>query len=104
MPSSGTWFQVLQATSHALHPMHTLVSVKNPIRGGCSTSYPASCCTSSSRPYNELLTRRSPHEPDHHRGRYRPLRGDGTPRRTAGGPCHVGGVPAGCRRSRPCPG
>jgi hypothetical protein len=36
MPSSGTAFQVLQATSHALHPMQTDVSVKNPTRGGCS--------------------------------------------------------------------
>src|SRR5690606_2006711 len=31
-PSSGIWFHSLQATSHALHPMQTLVSVKNPIR------------------------------------------------------------------------
>jgi hypothetical protein len=34
MPSSGTLFHSLQATSQALHPMHTDVSVKNPIRGG----------------------------------------------------------------------
>src|ERR1019366_1476705 len=33
-PSSGTAFHSLQATSHALQPMHTEVSVKNPIRGG----------------------------------------------------------------------
>ncbi len=32
-PSSGTWFHSLHATSHALQPMHTDVSVKNPIRG-----------------------------------------------------------------------
>src|SRR3954463_15269813 len=38
-PSSGTWFHSLQATSHALHPMHTDVSVKKPTRGGGS-SYP----------------------------------------------------------------
>jgi hypothetical protein len=50
MPSSGSWFHVLQATSHALQPMHTLVSVKNPIRGGWSSGWPASPCTSSSRP------------------------------------------------------
>src|SRR5436309_15107740 len=31
-PSSGTWFHSLQATSHALHPMHSVVSVKNPTR------------------------------------------------------------------------
>ena len=34
IPSSGTAFHSLHATSHALHPMHTDVSVKNPIRGG----------------------------------------------------------------------
>src|SRR4051794_13266615 len=33
-PSSGTRFHSLQATSHALQPMHTDVSVKNPIRTG----------------------------------------------------------------------
>src|SRR3954453_22350730 len=31
-PSSGTWFHSLHATSHALQPMHTDVSVKNPTR------------------------------------------------------------------------
>jgi hypothetical protein len=36
----------LQATSQALQPMHTEVSVKNPIRGGCS-SYPAWAAGSS---------------------------------------------------------
>ncbi len=36
-PSSGTRFHSLQATSHALQPMQTLVSVKKPIRGGAST-------------------------------------------------------------------
>ena len=35
-PSSGTRFHSLQATSQALQPMHTEVSVKKPIRGGCS--------------------------------------------------------------------
>ena len=35
-PSSGTAFHVLQATSQALHPMHTEVSVKNPTRSGWS--------------------------------------------------------------------
>ncbi len=35
-PSSGTAFHPLQATSQALQPMHTEVSVKNPIRGGRS--------------------------------------------------------------------
>src|ERR1700712_2337749 len=32
MPSSGTWFHSLQATSQALQPMQMLVSVKNPTR------------------------------------------------------------------------
>ena len=32
-PDSGTAFHSLQATSQALQPMQTLVSVKNPIRG-----------------------------------------------------------------------
>ena len=32
-PSAGSWFHSLQATSQALQPMHTDVSVKNPIRG-----------------------------------------------------------------------
>ena len=35
-PSSGTWFHSLQATSHALQPMHSEVSVKKPMRGGWS--------------------------------------------------------------------
>src|SRR5204862_5989470 len=38
-PSSGTTFHSLQATSHALQPMHTLVSVKKPIRGFASSPY-----------------------------------------------------------------
>src|SRR5487761_1416310 len=33
-PSSGTAFHSLQATSQALQPMHSEVSVKNPMRGG----------------------------------------------------------------------
>src|ERR1700759_587178 len=36
-PSSGTMFHSLQATSQALQPMQTEVSVKKPIRGGCSS-------------------------------------------------------------------
>ncbi len=36
IPSSGTAFHSLQATSQALQPMQTEVSVKNPIRGGWS--------------------------------------------------------------------
>ena len=32
--AAGTPFHCLHATSHALQPMHTDVSVKNPTRGG----------------------------------------------------------------------
>src|ERR1043166_1952529 len=35
-PSVGTAFHSLQATSHALQPMHTDVSVKKPTRSLCS--------------------------------------------------------------------
>src|SRR5262249_21367016 len=45
-PSSGTWFHSLQATSQALHPMHTDVSVKKPTRGGGSP-YPLDAAGSS---------------------------------------------------------
>src|SRR5205085_5663949 len=38
-PSSGTTFHSLHATSHALHPMQTDVSVKKPIRGFASSPY-----------------------------------------------------------------
>src|SRR5207249_6042990 len=34
--SAGSWFHSLHATSHALHPMQTVVSVKNPIASGIS--------------------------------------------------------------------
>ncbi len=44
-PSSGMWFHSLHATSHALHPMHTVVSVKNPTRAGASP-YPVSAARS----------------------------------------------------------
>ena len=44
-PSSGTSFHSLQATSHALQPMQIEVSVKNPIRGGCSV-WPAAAAGS----------------------------------------------------------
>ncbi len=36
-PPEGTRFHSLQATSQALHPMQTLVSVKKPTRGGASS-------------------------------------------------------------------
>src|SRR2546421_1758298 len=38
-PSSGTRFHSLHATSHALQPMHTLVSVKKPTRGWICRPY-----------------------------------------------------------------
>src|SRR4029079_2584876 len=37
-PSAGTWFHSLHATSHALQPMHTDVSVKNPTRADPDSS------------------------------------------------------------------
>src|SRR3954470_13494120 len=37
-PSSGSWFHCLHATSHALQPMQTVVSVKKPTRRFGSSS------------------------------------------------------------------
>src|SRR5256885_5014100 len=34
--SAGSWFHSLHATSHALQPMQTVVSVKNPMGSGIS--------------------------------------------------------------------
>src|SRR5438034_569694 len=34
--SAGSWFHSLHATSHALHPMQTVVSVKNRMGSGIS--------------------------------------------------------------------
>src|SRR3989442_4685711 len=34
--AAGSWFHSLHATSHALQPMHTVVSVKNPKGSGIS--------------------------------------------------------------------
>src|SRR3954454_11641449 len=48
--SIGSIFHSLHATSQALQPMHTEVSVKKPTRAGWSASYPASPCTSGSGP------------------------------------------------------
>ena len=48
-PSSGTPFHSLHATSHALQPMHTDVSVKKPLRAGAS-SQPALSATCGSGP------------------------------------------------------
>src|SRR3954447_3051778 len=36
--SVGSWFHSLHATSHALQPMHSEVSVKKPIRGSAPPS------------------------------------------------------------------
>src|SRR5205823_4308700 len=56
-PSSGNWFHCLHATSHALQPMHTVVSVKNPTviapaaLAGCRPSTPSTPgSTRSDRP------------------------------------------------------
>ena len=57
-PSEGRSFHCLQATSHALQPMHTVVSVKKPIR-----------CASSRRIAISLMSARCPR-----RGRRRPVR------------------------------
>src|SRR6266849_3991908 len=35
---AGSWFHSLQATSQALHPMHTVVSVKKPIGSAITPS------------------------------------------------------------------
>src|SRR5437879_12531548 len=34
--AAGSWFHSVRATSHALHPMQTVVSVKNPMGSGIS--------------------------------------------------------------------
>src|SRR3712207_26233 len=52
--SIGRVFHSLHATSQALQPMHTEVSVKKPTRAGWSPSYPASPWTSGSGPYSRL--------------------------------------------------
>src|SRR5438552_2793520 len=41
-PSSGNSFHCLHATSHALHPMHTVVSVKKPTVTGAAPDRSAS--------------------------------------------------------------
>src|SRR3954449_10337082 len=51
-PSSGMTFHSLHATSHALQPMQTDVSVKKPTRSCCSSPYacqPSGCAVSSNR-------------------------------------------------------
>src|SRR5262249_59413373 len=40
--AAGSWFHSLQATSQALHPMHTVVSVKNPIGSDIARPSPTS--------------------------------------------------------------
>src|SRR5947209_19874398 len=39
-PSSGSWFHCLHATSHALQPIHRVVSVKNPLFTGFPLGVP----------------------------------------------------------------
>jgi hypothetical protein len=53
VPSSGTRFHSLHATSQALQPMHTEVSVKKPTRLGWSPDQPASVDGSASIPESE---------------------------------------------------
>src|SRR3954468_22322870 len=53
--SIGSVFHSLQATSQALQPMHTEVSVKKPTRSGWVGSYPASPWTSGSGPNNRFF-------------------------------------------------
>src|SRR3954447_18844250 len=53
--SIGSVFHSLQATSQALQPMQTEVSVKKPTRAGWSGSYPASPCTSGSGPNSRVV-------------------------------------------------
>ena len=50
--SIGSVFHSLHATSQALQPMQTEVSVKKPTRLGWPASYPAWAATSGSGPYS----------------------------------------------------
>src|SRR4051812_3662623 len=52
--SIGSVFHSLQATSQALQPMQTEVSVKKPTRAGWSSSYPAWPATSGTGPYSRF--------------------------------------------------
>src|SRR5512133_1091709 len=53
IPSSGTRFHSLQATSQALQPMHTVVSVKKPMRGWICRPYVV-CPSAATVPFHEL--------------------------------------------------
>ena len=46
-PSSGNWFHCLHATSQGLHPMHRVVSVKDPLRWPRLSLAEAAACLSS---------------------------------------------------------
>src|SRR5688572_21061580 len=50
----GSVFHSLHATSQALQPMQTEVSVKKPTRFGCSSTYPACSDTSGTGPYSRF--------------------------------------------------
>ena len=99
-PSSGTPFHSLQATSHALQPMHTEVSVKKPIRGGCSRV--AGACRPGRRLAQQTLSRcRRTRSRRHSRLRGDPgalavLADERLARRR-----RAGAGPGGCRRSAP---
>ena len=117
-PSSGTAFHSLHATSHALQPMQTLVSVKNPIRGaGCSVARVAApgragrrgCCGHG---HDRSCVPGPIAVSDAGRGGDR-CRTRGAAGRRPGAPAvavdvvqqrpgPVGRRPAGCRRCRPC--
>src|SRR5207248_10937526 len=61
-PSAGTSFHSLHATSQALHPMHSVVSVKNPTRAGAASTM----ATSSRTTARPDVARRSLHLLDVH--------------------------------------
>src|SRR5947209_3874653 len=48
-PSSGNWFHCLHATSQALQPMHTVVSVKKPFFDGFAAAGPGGIDTDAGR-------------------------------------------------------
>src|SRR5947199_3345239 len=82
IPSSGTRFHSLQATSQALQPMQTEVSVKKPTGG------------SASRPYVSTPSAVFMPKPPASRGRTRPA---------PAGPCSAAAGPGGCRSTTSSP-
>ena len=74
-PSSGMAFHSLHATSQALHPMQTEVSVKNPIRGGLRRAQlaQAGSVRHDPRPVSSVIPARRRYSRDQRRPR-RPAR------------------------------